>query len=133
MTVPPSVLVGPLVGISCREEAAGWGWTLGPVGNQQGGAEGLGSPSLTTSPITLYLCVTLLFFPLSYCGLTLGEAKDIIYSSLLYQICVKHLIKHCFHTARDVSAGRTESVSCAKALGHSACCRSGGAGLSPAW
>lgn len=43
------------------------------------------------------------FFPLSYYCLTLGEAKDIIYSSLLYQICVKHLIKRCFHTARDIS------------------------------
>lgn len=63
----------------------------------------IGHASLDTSPITLYLCFTLLFFFLSYYCLTLGEAKDIIYSSLLYQICVKHLIKRCFHTARDIS------------------------------
>lgn len=43
------------------------------------------------------------FFLFSYYCFTLGEAEDIIYSSLLYKICVKHLIKCCFHTARNIT------------------------------
>lgn len=54
--------------------------------------------------VPLYcIYVSLYWFFFSYYCLTLGEAKDIIYSSLLYQICVKHLIKRCFPTARDIS------------------------------
>ena len=121
---------GPEVGACCSacsrhgQEACGWGEWREADGDCWLGKEGWnpGSPATPSqapaarsrhgspdrprvprhkSHYIVFMFHFVFFFLLSYYCLTLGEAKDIIYSSLLYQICVKHLIKRCFHTARD--------------------------------
>lgn len=59
-----------------------------------------GSPDrprvLDTSPITLYLCFTLLFFPPLLLLSHSGDKRYNIFIFIFYQICVKHLIKTLF-------------------------------------